>query len=102
MRNEKPQLAIGMFRVNNDFFQKCWQAALLENVGTGISPTSAKTEKAWIAVRAIESIKHITFTQLKHAGAPGSFWHLSFDHAIFLLNMKTTKVLPPGVSRKVV
>ena len=54
-----------------------------------------------IAERAIESIKHITFTQSKHAGAPGSFWHLSFDHAIFLLNTKTTKVLPPGVSREV-
>ena len=100
IRNEKPNLAIGMFRVDNEFFQKCWRTALLEDIGARISPTSAKTEKAWIAERAIGSLKHITYTQLKHAGAPGSFWHLSFDHAVFLLNEKTTKTLPPGVSRE--
>lgn len=63
-------------------------------------PTSAKTEKAWLAERAIGLLKHITFAQIKHANAPLNEWHTSLDHATFLLDQQRTVHLPQGVTRQ--
>ena len=98
VRAEKPHLALGKLGCDNEFFHEQWISSLGDS-GAIILPVSAYTEKAWIAERTIGLVKHITYAQLHHAGAPMADWIYSFDHAITLINARSTSHLPMKISR---
>lgn len=98
LRNQKPHLPIGTVRSDNEFFTREWVEVLAE-YGIVMNPTSAVTEKAWIAERTIGLLRRISEPQMKLAGAPPRAEQSSLTHAVYLLRNKSTQVLPEGCSR---
>ena len=101
LRIEKPHLRVNKL-IGDGFYDSKMFQQHAQQEGYELQIKSAYSDKAWLAERAIQSLRRGTMPTLATAGMNLRWWGYAMHDVVVVLRQSHTQLLPPNTTRQTV